>query len=113
MDLGEGKNSSSIFSATYLVDRRCPGLHFADLYIYLLVSRVLTLFEIAPGLEDNKPVYPVLKFTPGLVAYVTCFMFLSGHFTYDGFYRFPKPFACRLIPRKSALEILNKTEEML
>ncbi|PBK86351.1 cytochrome P450 [Armillaria gallica] len=73
---------------------RCPGLHFADLYIYLLVSRVLTLFEIAPGLEDNKPVYPVLKFTPGLVA-------------------FPKPFGCRLIPRKSALEILKKTEEIL
>lgn len=71
--------------------RRCPGLHFADLYIYLLVSRVLTLFEIAPCLEDNKP---VLKFTPGLVA-------------------FPKPFACRLIPRKSALEILKKSEEML
>ncbi|KAK0460550.1 cytochrome P450 [Desarmillaria tabescens] len=71
---------------------RCPGLHFADLYIYLLVARVLILFEIVPGVEDGKPVYPVLEFTAGLVA-------------------FPKPYTCRLVPRKSALEILKKSGE--
>lgn len=71
--------------------RRCPGVHFADLYIYLLVSRVISLFRILPASQEGESISPVLEFTAGMVA-------------------FPKAVACRLVPRSSSSDLLAKSK---
>ncbi|KAK0224205.1 cytochrome P450 [Armillaria fumosa] len=71
--------------------RRCPGLHFADLYIYLLVSRIIMLFRILPATQEGESIRSVLEFTAGLVA-------------------FPKAVACRLVPRSSSSDLLAKSK---
>ncbi|KAK7055266.1 cytochrome P450 [Favolaschia claudopus] len=64
--------------------RRCPGAPFAELIIFLTITRMLTLFEFSLEEGDNQP----FDVVPRLVT-------------------IPKPFKCRVVARpnaKSALE---------
>ncbi|OBZ74344.1 O-methylsterigmatocystin oxidoreductase [Grifola frondosa] len=65
--------------------RRCPGVHFADAIVYLVVARILTLFTILPEIKDGKPCPPPLDFATTA----------------------PKPFKCRFVPRPNAEELLS------
>ncbi|EIM81805.1 cytochrome P450 [Stereum hirsutum FP-91666 SS1] len=67
---------------------RCPGAHFADAIVYLIVSRILTLFVIRPKIKEGRPNPPVLEF---IQAFVPA----------------PKPFECDIVPRDNAAEMLG------
>ncbi|KAG5725375.1 O-methylsterigmatocystin oxidoreductase [Termitomyces sp. T112] len=66
--------------------RRCPGVHLADLYLFLMVARVLAVYEIVP-LTPADP--PHLEFAAS-------------------FAMLPKPFKCKFIPRKNAVRIISQ-----
>ncbi|KAJ8502251.1 hypothetical protein ONZ51_g72 [Trametes cubensis] len=69
--------------------RICPGRHFADASMFIIVSSVLHAFDIAPPLgEDGKPVMLEAKMTADLL--------LS----------YPEPFKCRITPRSPKAEAL-------
>ncbi|KAH9899373.1 O-methylsterigmatocystin oxidoreductase [Cubamyces lactineus] len=69
--------------------RICPGRHFADASMFIIVSSVLHAFDIAPPLgEDGKPVRLEAKMTADLL--------LS----------YPEPFKCRITPRSPKAEAL-------
>ncbi|KAJ7460726.1 cytochrome P450 [Mycena latifolia] len=63
--------------------RACPGVHLADMTIWLLFSSVLVFFDISPTIEDGVPVLP------------------SGRFL-DGSISRPEQFKCTITPRKGA-----------
>ncbi|KAK7461270.1 hypothetical protein VKT23_008445 [Stygiomarasmius scandens] len=46
--------------------RRCPGTHFANAYLFLVLSRMISCFEILPGDDLKRPI----DFGLGLVSYV-------------------------------------------
>ncbi|KAI0919563.1 hypothetical protein AcW1_003214 [Taiwanofungus camphoratus] len=71
--------------------RLCPGLHFANALLYLIVARTIALFEIKPEMKGGRPRPPPLDFIIGLVPA-------------------PKPFNCVLEPRAKAAELLTLTE---
>lgn len=48
--------------------RRCPGENIADLYLFLVISRILALFEISCMVEEGKCHVPTLEFDPGVIA---------------------------------------------
>ncbi|KAL5529817.1 hypothetical protein ACEPAG_5804 [Sanghuangporus baumii] len=55
--------SSGVQDPRTFVFGRCPGVHFADTVLFLVVSRVLALFEIMP--EESSPL--PIQFSTGLV----------------------------------------------
>ncbi|KJA22860.1 hypothetical protein HYPSUDRAFT_1083859 [Hypholoma sublateritium FD-334 SS-4] len=48
--------------------RRCPGENIADLYLFLVTSRILALFEISCVVEEGNCHIPTLEFDPGIAA---------------------------------------------
>ncbi|KAL5536467.1 hypothetical protein ACEPAF_289 [Sanghuangporus sanghuang] len=68
--------------------RRCPGIHFAETLVYLIVSRTLALFHICPDTFDGKPVAPMLNPMARLVAA-------------------PERFSCRIVPRAHTRDLLS------
>ncbi|THH06109.1 hypothetical protein EW146_g9716 [Bondarzewia mesenterica] len=68
--------------------RRCPGLHFANAFVYLVAVRVLFLFEIILEAQGGNPCPPALKFKTGLVPA-------------------PKRSRCMFRPRPHAAEVLG------
>jgi hypothetical protein len=52
--------------------RICPGMHFAQNLVYLVVSRMITCFEIVPWASASGQLeLPPLDFTIGVISYVT------------------------------------------
>jgi len=72
--------------------RTCPGRHFSDAALFAIVSHVLAVYDIRPGLDkDGKEV----KIKPEMTS---------------GFFSYPKPFACRITPRsKEAKELIQNS----
>jgi len=72
--------------------RICPGRHFSKNSLYSVVSHVLAVYDIRPGLDkDGKEVKIIPEMTSGLLSY-------------------PKPFACRITPRsKEARELVQNS----
>ncbi|CDO70506.1 hypothetical protein BN946_scf184569.g49 [Trametes cinnabarina] len=69
--------------------RICPGRHFADASMFIIVSSVLHAFDIAPSIDARgQPVK--------LEAKVTADLLLS----------YPEPFECEITPRSSNAEAL-------
>ncbi|KAI0366792.1 cytochrome P450 [Pilatotrama ljubarskyi] len=74
--------------------RICPGRHFADASMFIIVSSVLHAFTIDPPLDtDGKPGKLEAKFTADLL--------LS----------YPEPFKCRITPRSAKAEALVLNHE--
>ncbi|OSD03114.1 cytochrome P450 [Trametes coccinea BRFM310] len=66
--------------------RRCPGLHFADQSLFMAFASILACFDISPLTgADGKPLLPPLEFAGGA-------------------FRHPKPFKCRVSPRRPGVE---------
>lgn len=51
--------------------RVCPGLHFAEGTLFLIVATTLATCKVLPGLDKHgKAVLPEYAYTPGTIAYV-------------------------------------------
>ncbi|OSD01451.1 cytochrome P450 [Trametes coccinea BRFM310] len=75
--------------------RICPGRHFADASMFIIVSSVLHAFDIAPPLDERgRPVKLEAKATADLL--------LS----------YPEPFKCRITPRSPKAEALVRNPEL-
>jgi len=70
--------------------RRCPGLHFATAYLYLVVARTITLFEIMA--TSPKSVLSPIEFGIGLVSA-------------------PQPFTCIIAPRRNSKDLIYSALE--
>ncbi|KAJ7127113.1 cytochrome P450 [Mycena epipterygia] len=66
--------------------RRCPGLHFANAYLYLVVARTLAMFKMVP--DSEKSGLAPIEFGLGLVSA-------------------PKPFKCTFVPRLNAEDLIS------
>ncbi|KAI0631054.1 CyP450 monooxygenase [Trametes polyzona] len=74
--------------------RICPGRHFADASLFIIVSSVLHAFDIAPPLDAHgEPIKLERKVTADLL--------LS----------YPEPFQCRITPRSPRAEALIVNQE--
>lgn len=69
--------------------RACPGVHLADMTMWLLFTSILVFFEISPAIEDGVPVFPSGKFLDGMISH-------------------PEPFKCTIRPRKGAEEAIQR-----
>jgi len=68
--------------------RICPGRHFSDTSLYLLVSSLLAVYDIKPPIDDQGTTIKLKpEFTGGLTS-------------------FPVPFRCVIKPRTPAAEAL-------
>ncbi|PCH34876.1 cytochrome P450, partial [Wolfiporia cocos MD-104 SS10] len=47
--------------------RRCPGVHFAEMLVYLIVARLLRLCVFSPEVQDGTIVLPPIDFMTSLV----------------------------------------------
>ncbi|KAH9856473.1 CyP450 monooxygenase [Lenzites betulinus] len=71
--------------------RSCPGRHFTEAAMFLVVSSLLHTFDISPPLDDaGVPVMPSGKFTTGVLTY-------------------PEPFDCVIKPRAAWAEALIRS----
>ncbi|KAJ7223155.1 cytochrome P450 [Mycena pura] len=57
--------------------RRCPGLHFANAYLYLVVARTLALFKLVPPDGDYQALPPI-EFMLGLISSVFALFMLRA-----------------------------------
>ncbi|KAI0642617.1 cytochrome P450 [Trametes meyenii] len=74
--------------------RICPGRHFADQSMFIIVSSVLHAFTVAPPLDkDGRPVKLEAKATSDLL--------LS----------YPEPFECRITPRSERAKALVMAQD--
>ncbi|KAJ6561144.1 cytochrome P450 [Mycena vulgaris] len=69
--------------------RACPGVHLADMSMWLLFASILSFFDIGLAVEDGSPVLP------------------SGRFS-DGSISRPEQFECTITPRKGAEEAIHR-----
>ena len=53
-----------------IIIRSCPGSHFANHYLYLVVVRLLATIQILPPTMNGVPQMPPLEFVTALVPYV-------------------------------------------
>ncbi|KAF8335172.1 cytochrome P450 [Amanita rubescens] len=84
--LPTGKQSKTHMDPRKLVfgygRRVCPGAHFAELSIYLSITGILSMFNISKHVqEDGLEITPKFEFTTGITSH-------------------PKPFLCRIEPRR-------------
>ncbi|KAJ7496794.1 cytochrome P450 [Mycena latifolia] len=68
--------------------RACPGVHLADMTMWLLFASILVFFEISPTVEDGNPILP------------------SGRFL-DGGISHPEHFKCTITARSGAEEAIH------
>ncbi len=67
MGLGQGVSvQSAVIKIILSSCRRCPGENIADLYLFLVISRMLALFKISCMVEEGEQLR--LEFDPGVVA---------------------------------------------
>ena len=50
--------------------RRCPGMHLANAFVFLVISRTIALFILEPERREGEVVWPVLRMLPGIVGWV-------------------------------------------
>ncbi|KAF9044301.1 cytochrome P450 [Panaeolus papilionaceus] len=63
--------------------RICPGRHFSDNGLFIIIASTLAVYNIMPPLDSNgKVVKPRVEYAPGLLSY-------------------PLPFECRITPRSA------------
>ncbi|KAF9450374.1 cytochrome P450 [Macrolepiota fuliginosa MF-IS2] len=75
--------------------RVCPGRHIADMSLFVVITSVLTVFDIKPPLDDEgMPMEPKAEFTPYLISA-------------------PVPFQVRILPRSKKAEILIRDTELM
>ncbi len=76
--------------------RRCPGLHLADRFVYLVIARLLAVFKFQPF--DESELNETSDFKSGLISWV---WFLIYIFNYSQYCQLsaPKPFVCKIIRR--------------
>ncbi|KAK7449253.1 hypothetical protein VKT23_013398 [Stygiomarasmius scandens] len=65
--------------------RACPGIHFADASMWILLACLVAGFDIRPPVKDGKPVLPSGKFADGSISH-------------------PEPFECMITPRPGTLQ---------
>jgi len=90
--LKDGENDPDVRdpdSAVFGFGRRiCPGRHLSDNSLYLIVSRLLAVYDIKPAIDDQGDTVGVKpEFSDGLLS-------------------FPVPFKCVITPRSPAAEAL-------
>ncbi|RPD69167.1 cytochrome P450 [Lentinus tigrinus ALCF2SS1-7] len=76
--------------------RACPGRHFAEATIFVVISTVLQAFKIAPPLDEHgRPVdlLETVKMTVGVISY-------------------PEPFECTIKPRSPMIEALIRATSL-
>ncbi|KXN89170.1 O-methylsterigmatocystin oxidoreductase [Leucoagaricus sp. SymC.cos] len=75
--------------------RICPGRFLADNSLFILISHILSVYNISPALDKNdKEIKIIPEMTSGLLSY-------------------PEPFKCRIIARtKKAEEMIRDSELM-
>ncbi|KAJ7496786.1 cytochrome P450 [Mycena latifolia] len=69
--------------------RACPGVHLADMTMWLVFASILVFFDISPAIEDGVPVLPSGKFLDGTISH-------------------PEQFKCTVTPRKGAGEAIHR-----
>ncbi|KAK7461746.1 hypothetical protein VKT23_008175 [Stygiomarasmius scandens] len=70
--------------------RRCPGWHFADRSVWVAAAYITALFDILPEIDESGcEVIPPMAFGTSNV-------------------RHPKPFKCRITPRKDRKQLLEE-----
>nr|BAL05080.1 cytochrome P450 [Phanerodontia chrysosporium] len=67
--------------------RICPGLHLADVSVFLSCAMVLATFDISKAVENGKVIEPEVEYTSGTISH-------------------PKPFKCTIKPRSTKAEAL-------
>ncbi|KAF9044304.1 cytochrome P450 [Panaeolus papilionaceus] len=90
--LKDGKLDPSVrdpSTAAFGFGRRiCPGRHFSDQNLFIIIASTLAAFDIQAPLDDNgKPITLVPQHTSGFLAH-------------------PLPFECRITPRSTAVHKL-------
>ncbi|KXN81295.1 O-methylsterigmatocystin oxidoreductase [Leucoagaricus sp. SymC.cos] len=75
--------------------RICPGRFFAENSMFSLISHILSVYDIRPGLDESgKEIVITPMMTSGLLSY-------------------PEPFTCRITPRsKKAAELIRNSDLM-
>lgn len=74
----------------------CPGIHFAEMTVFLSCATALATLNIAKCVENGMVVEPVMDKTPGSVKFVNNALPRSTPFpnTYMFPYSHPVPFKC-------------------
>ncbi|GJE90537.1 cytochrome P450 [Phanerochaete sordida] len=72
--------------------RICPGMHFANSFVFLVAAKLVACFELVPIERDGTKLPPPLQYTTGLICK-------------------PQPFMCIFKPRTHAAEILSERDE--
>lgn len=79
--------------------RACPGRHFADSMLWLMMVQIVSAFHLARATdEDGNTLEPTGRYTSGLVTWVQQF---SSHLWFSTPFSFsrPEPFLCTFTPR--------------
>ncbi|KAF7369020.1 Cytochrome P450 [Mycena venus] len=72
--------------------RACPGVHLADMSMWLLFASILAFFDISAPNVDGRSVLPSGKFLDGAISH-------------------PEQFECAIIPRQGAAEAIRRLLE--
>ena len=63
-------SNESIYVIAHLLSRICPGRHFADSSLFLMIASILHVFVVEPELDKGRPVGHDIGVTTGLISYV-------------------------------------------
>ncbi|KAF5354009.1 hypothetical protein D9756_007056 [Leucocoprinus leucothites] len=75
--------------------RICPGRYFAENSMFILISHLLAVYDIRPGLDKDGKEIPIKpEMTNGILSY-------------------PEPFSCRITPRSKRAEELIRNSDLL
>ena len=104
-----------VFTQTHL--RACPGRHFAEATVFVVISAVLHAYKIEPPLDEHGNHVDLLntvKMTSGVISLVfPLFSDLNLSSTDQSLTRtscsYPEPFDCIIKPRSPAMEALIRT----
>ena len=86
--------------------RRCPGMHIANTYIYMVISRMISLFVVTSNGGYDTADADRVEFEIGGIVYVSFILHCFTTWIWET--SRPKPFSVTLHAREHTRELLDK-----